>query len=52
MDFKNFGIAIILGTVGTIVIGGLLNFPDAGAILAIAFVGGRMVGLLKEKSDK
>ena len=52
MDFKTFGIAIILGALGTIIIGGLLNIPDAGAIIAIAFVGGRIAGLRKGKSDK
>ncbi len=52
MDFKTFIIAIVLGALGTVVIGGLLNFPDAGAIIAIAFVGGRIVGLLEEKNNK
>lgn len=52
MDLKTFCIAIVLGALGTIIIGGLLNFPDAGAIIAIAFVGSRIVRLLEEKNDK
>lgn len=51
MDMKTFGIAIVLGFVVSMILGGLLNFPDAGAIVAIAFVGGRIVGVCREKED-
>ena len=39
--------AALLGFLGAYLIGGYLNMPDAGAIVAIAYVGGRILWYLK-----
>ena len=51
MDIITFVITFVLGYLGTSILGNLLNWPDAGAIRAIAFVGGRIVKILKQKSS-
>lgn len=43
MDFETFFITLFLGVLGTVILGNLLNIPDAGAIVSIAFVGGCIV---------
>jgi hypothetical protein len=43
MDFKTFFITLFFGVLGTVILGNLLNIPDAGAIVSIAFVGGCIV---------
>lgn len=39
--------ALLFGFLGTFTLGGWLNFPDAGAIFAIAFVGGKIVNIIE-----
>lgn len=46
MDFKTAVITVIVGVLGTMLVGSILNFPDMGAILAIAFVGGRIIWMM------
>ena len=46
MDLQTVIGALVLGFIGTILLGGVLNITDGGAILAIAFVGGRIVGAI------
>ena len=43
IDWKTAFTAALLGFLGAYLIGGYLNMPDAGAIVAIAYVGGRTV---------
>ena len=51
MDIVTFVIAVVLGYLGIVIFGSLLNWPDAGAVFAIAFVGARIVKILKQKSN-
>ena len=48
MDIFTVLISLCLGFAGTLIFGGLLNIPDAGAIIAIAFIGGRIIYLLEK----
>ena len=43
IDWKTAFTAALLGFLGAYLIGGYLNMPDAGAIVAIAYVGGRIL---------
>ena len=47
IDWKTAFTAALLGFLGAYLIGGYLNMPDAGAIVAIAYVGGRILWYLK-----
>ena len=47
IDWKTAFTAALLGFLGAYLIGGYLNMPDAGAIVAIAYVGGRILWNLK-----
>ena len=47
IDWKTAFTAVLLGFLGAYLIGGYLNMPDAGAIVAIAYVGGRILWYLK-----
>ena len=51
MDIVTFVIAVVLGYLGTAIFGSLLNWPEAGAIFAIAFVGARIVKKLDQKRN-
>lgn len=51
MDIITFLIAVVLGYLGAATFGNWLNWPDAGAILAIAFVGARIVKKLDGASN-
>lgn len=51
MDIVTVVVAIIFGYLGTVIFGNLLNLPDAGAIIAIAFVGGRIVHAIHQEQD-
>ncbi len=50
MDIFTVLISLCLGFAGTLIFGGLLNIPDAGAIIAIAFIGGRIIYLLEKNN--
>ena len=52
MDIFTVLISLCLGFAGTLIFGGLLNIPDAGAIIAIAFIGGRIIYLLEKKQPE
>ena len=47
IDWKTAFTAALLGFLGAYLIGGYLNMPDAGALVAIADVGGRILWYLK-----
>ena len=47
IDWKTAFTAALLGFLGAYLIGGYLNMPDVGAIVAIAYVGGRILWYLK-----
>ena len=47
IDWKTAFTAALLGFLGAYLIGGYLNMPDAGAIVAIAYVGRRILWYLK-----
>ena len=47
IDWKTAFTAALLGFLGAYLIGGYLNMPDAGAIVAIAYVGGLSLALLQ-----
>ena len=49
MHFPTFLQTLVLGVLGSILLGGLFNIPDGGAVVAIAFVGSIIVNLLMEK---
>ena len=49
MHFPTFLQTLVLGVLGSILLGGLFNMPDGGAVVAIAFVGSIIVNLLIEK---
>lgn len=51
MDIITFVIAIVAGYLGTSIFGNLMNWPDVGAIFAIAFVGARIVKKLDQKRN-
>lgn len=51
MDILTVIITLCFGYAGTVIFGNLLNMPDAGAIIAIAFIGGRIVFLLKNNQS-
>ena len=46
MHFPTFLQTLVLGVLGSILLGGLFNIPDGGAVVAIAFVGSIIVNLL------
>lgn len=46
MHFPTFLQTLVLGVLGSILLGGLFNMPDGGAFVAIAFVGSIIVNLL------
>ena len=50
MDIFTVLISLCLGFAGTLIFGGLLNIPDAGATIAIAFIGGRIIYLLEKNN--
>ena len=50
MDIRTFVVTLIIGFLGTGLLGELLNWPDAGAVLAIAFVGARIIWELQKKN--
>ena len=52
MDYKMILLTLAVGFLGSSVFGALLNWPDAGAIFAIAFVGGRILWLLRDKAGE
>ena len=45
IDWKTAFTAALLGFLGAYLIGGYLNMPDAGAIVAIAYVAGASSGI-------
>ena len=49
MHFTTFLQTLVLGALGSILLGGLFNMPDGGAVVAIAFVGSSIVNLLMGK---
>ena len=49
MHFPTFLQTLVLGVLGSILLGGLFNMPDGRAVVAIAFVGSIIVNLLMEK---
>jgi uncharacterized protein YcfJ len=51
MDIKTVLGALLFGLLGSQFLGGLLNMPDGGAILAIAFIGGRIVSEIRDKKQ-
>ena len=51
MDIKTVLGALLFGFLGSQFLGGLLNMPDGGAILAIAFIGGRIVNKIYDKNE-
>lgn len=50
MDIRTFVITLIIGFLGAGLLGDWLNWPDAGAVLAIAFVGARIIWELQKKN--
>ena len=50
MDIRTFAATLVIGFLGAGVLGDLLNWPDAGAVLAIAFVGARIIWELQKKN--
>mgnify|MGYP001072282691 CR=1 FL=1 len=51
MNYKIFIITLALGYIGTMTVGNLLNIPDAGSILSIAFIGSCIIKKLDKKGD-
>ena len=51
MNKKIFNITLALGYIGTMTVGNLLNIPDAGSILSIAFIGSCIIKKLDKKGD-
>lgn len=50
MDIRTFVVTLIIGGLGTGLLGSWLNWPDAGAVLAAAFVGARIIWELQKKN--
>lgn len=50
MDIRTFVVTLIIGFLGTGLLGSWLNWPDAGAVLAAAFVGARIIWELQKKN--
>lgn len=51
MNYKVFIITLVLGYMGTIIIGNMLNIPDAGSILSIAFIGSHIIKRIDDEKE-
>lgn len=50
MDIRTFVVTLVIGFLGTGLLRNWLNWPDAGAVLAVAFVGARIIWELQKKN--
>ena len=52
MKARTFIFAILLGIIGAIILDGMLNIPDGGSVVAIAYIGSEIVGVLLDEKRK
>lgn len=50
MDIQTFIISLIIGILSAFILEPIFNWPDAGAIIAISFVGARIIWQLKKQN--